>query len=126
MKQIISISILIAFTSGTFGCSSSHSFLVSQKQQIKEPQKVYRIQTTDGNIVDFESDSLGYAVLSDTTLQRLLPNGTAKTIPLSTVKVLYTKGYDPNRTGIAILMGVGLEGLIVWSMVHGLNSASWN
>jgi|WetSurMetagenome_2_1015567.scaffolds.fasta_scaffold203556_1 hypothetical protein len=126
MKQFLTVFILLAFVHSTLGCYSSHRFLVDDRQQIKEPQRIYRIKTTDGQYVSFESDSLGYAVLNDTTLQRYLSNGVTETIPLSTVQVLYTQGPDPKRTGIAILLGFGVIASIYVAIVSGLRAGSWH
>jgi hypothetical protein len=122
IKPLVSLIVLMAFTCATVGCSSTRSFLVEQRQQIKEPHKIYSILTTNDKVIDFESDSLGNAVLNDTTLTRFLSNDSTETISLSTVKVLYTNEPDPKRTGIAILVGAGFATLIISSLLtHGLN-----
>jgi hypothetical protein len=79
----------------------------------------------DDRMISFETDSLGYAVLGDTTLQRFPGNGRIETIPLSEVRTLYTKGPDQTRTVIGMAMGVGLLVLIAGSITHGLRSGSW-
>ncbi len=117
--------VLAAFASATIGCSSTHQFLVQDRQQIQDPRRVYKIQTVDNKIISFESDSLGYAILRDTTLERSVGYGSVENIPLSTVKVLYARGPDQTRSVIAIALGVGVIVLIITSIDHGLHSGSW-
>jgi len=126
MKQLVTICVLVAFTFATFGCYSSHRVLVDERQQIKEPQRIYKIQTTEGRIINFESDPKAYAILSDTTVQIYLGSDSTEVIPISSVQMLYTKGPDPKRTGIAILLGVGVTALIVASLAHGIHVGSWH
>jgi hypothetical protein len=125
MRAFITTCIVAVFASAATGCHSSREFLVQDRDQIEERQRIYEIRTIDGRVVNFESDSLGYALLRDSTLERFPGNGVTDTIPLSTVSLLRTNRPEPTRTLIAVLIGTGVGALLVGSWIHGWHSGSW-
>jgi hypothetical protein len=125
MNPITKTSALAVCSLLAIGCHSTHEYLVDDWQQIKEPQRVYEIQTVDDSVINFQSDSLGYAVLRETTLERFQGNGSVDTIALSSVKIFRTTKPEPTRTLIGVLLATGVVGLMVASWAHGLRSGSW-
>ncbi len=107
------------------GCRSSHEFLADNAHQIKPPQRIYEIQTVDGDLINFESDSLGYAILRDTVIERVPRHGARDTIALSSVRVIRTNGPEPTRTFIAVLLVSGGVILLMASWIHSMHSGVW-
>ena len=124
VKRLIAICVLVAFTNAATGCHSSHCFLADERQEIQEAQSVYKIVTTNGRIFDFDRNPFGYATLRDTTVQVYLGNDSTEVIPLSSVETICTRGPDPKRTGIAVLLGVGVAALIAASFARAFSVGS--
>jgi hypothetical protein len=112
MNRFPTLCVLLAFACSTLSCYSFHRVRVEERQQIKPPQRIYKIQTTGGNVISFASDSLGYAILTDSTLLRHVAGDSIEVIPLSTVKILHTKGYDSQRTTYVIVLSVTVAVLL--------------
>jgi hypothetical protein len=106
VRACITILTLCTFTLMTFGCQSSKQILASESGKIKEPQKIYKIETLDGRTINFEDDPLGYAMLRSTSIERFMKDGSIETIPLSSVKLIYTKQVDPINTVLWVVIGI--------------------
>ncbi len=120
------LSVATAVVALTFtGCRSSHEFMADDTPQIRPPQRIVEIQTIDGDVINFESDSLGYAILRDTVIERFPGHGVRDTIALSSVRVIRTNGPEPTRTFIAVLLVAGGVILVTASWIHGMHSGVW-
>jgi hypothetical protein len=91
MRQLLTVLTLSSFIFATFGCQSTKEFLVSERNQIKPSQKIYAVGTLDGKVMWFDSDTLGYAVLRDSTIEGFMKDSLKVVIPLSTVRLIHTK-----------------------------------
>ena len=72
--------------------------------------KVYKIETIEGEIIDFRETELGYALLSTGEVVCFLENGEQKTYALSTIKKLYTENF--NFLGTILTVAGVLLGII--------------
>ena len=126
MRRVLGILTLLAFTLTAIGCHSTKQFLVTERQRIKESQKIYKVETLDGRVIRFDSDPLGYAVMRDTTIERFMKDGSVEAIPLSSVTLIHTMQSDPAATiiGVALAIG-GAAFLLIAAIGHGLGSGSW-
>ena len=103
------------------GCYSTHRFLVTEKQQIKESQKISGVETLDGRVLEFDSDPLGYAVMRDTTIDRFKEDGLIESIPLSSVRIIHTTQHDPAATVLGDALGAGAAVFLVLAAFgHGM------
>ncbi len=112
-KFLLSVLIVIAFS----GCSSYRAVTAAEAKSVPAEQQIYKIETTNGQVVDFESDPLGHALLKSGGIERLLPDGTVTTIPLNTVKTIYTKETNfLSTTGGIILLSAVVAVVVVFAL----------
>lgn len=92
LNHIYLFSALTFLAISTFisGCSSLRQF----DRTDVTITKVYKIETLEGEIIDFRETELGYALLSTEEVVCFLENDEKKTYPLSTIKKMYTENFD--------------------------------
>ena len=89
------ISICLLFINLLFnGCYS----LKEIKIENKESTKVYKIETLDGKVIDFQDSKLGYALLSDNEVISYKPDSGQEVYPMSNIKKYYTEKFDTVKT----------------------------
>ena len=81
--------------------------------------KVYKIETLEGEIIDFRETELGYAVLSTTEIVGFDENGEQKLYPVSTIKKMYTEKFDFVFTFFSV---VGIIGGIFLVLILVINA----
>jgi hypothetical protein len=95
------------------GCSSYRSATVAERERISFKERIYKIETTAGDFIDFTDDLLGYAVLKSGGIERFMPDGSVVTIPFTAVKRIYTMETTVlSSAGIIILIGAVVAALL--------------
>jgi hypothetical protein len=125
VRQLLTVLTLSSFIFTTFGCQSTKEFLVSERNQIKPSQKIYAVGTLDGKVMWFDSDTLGYAILRDTTIEGFMKDSLKVVIPLSTVRLIHTKEIDTGKAVVWIVLGIGVVTLIVLLSIPDFNGNSF-
>ncbi len=64
--------------------------------------KVYKIETLDGKVIDFQDSKLGYAVLSNNEVVSYKPNDEQEVFPMSNIKKYYTEKFDTVKTVLLV------------------------
>jgi len=110
MRDCIALAfLLLAFD----GCSSYRSVTVAERERISFQERIYKIEMTSGNFIDFSDDPLGYAVLKSGGIERFLPDGSVVTIPFTEVKRIYAKETTLlSSAGSIILIGAVVAALL--------------
>ncbi len=108
-RQAILIT-LYAFIFYLVGCSATRTVPAGEHALIDSSTEVLKIETTEGKFLSFGSDRDGHAHLQDSTLVRILDDGSVVSIPLSDIKTLYPKddGQVGPITAIAVSVAVGV------------------
>ena len=98
--------IIAIFTLVLSGCSSVRQFTVAERDNIKESQKIYKVELIDGTEIRFDSDPLGYALLRPNSIDRIKADGSIESIDLTTVKTIFTERPNAFLTVMAIVVSV--------------------
>ena len=102
--------ILILINLTLNGCYSSVEITHPNDPTIK----IYKIETKNGEIVDFKNTKWGYAVTVDSSIVSIKSNGEKEEFPTSNVKKYYTEKLDEFNT-MALTLGcvVLVVGIII-------------
>ena len=124
MKIFLGRLLLTVLILAQAGCASYNSVSVEDRHEISEAQKIYKIETTSGEFIDFDSDPLGYAIIQPDGIARFMEDGSIRIIPLSSVKTIFTKETNlASIAGSAILIGAVVATVLVLLVAHGLSTA---
>ncbi len=93
-RYFVFFNILIFINLVFNGCYSLQETSIENNQTIK----VYRIETSDNKIIDFQNNKLGYALLSNNEIVSFKIDGEQEVYPISTIKKYYTEKFDVNKT----------------------------
>jgi len=109
-NRYLVFSIIVIFVNTTFyGCYSLRETILENDKQIK----LYKIETVDGNVIDFQDNKPGYALFLNNTIIRTKPNGEKEIIPISDVKKYYTEKFDFGKTFALVVGGSALVLVLV-------------
>ena len=123
--KILPLRFLLAiFVLAEAGCAYYNSVSVEDRHKISDAEKIYKIETTSGEFIDFDSDPLGYAVMHPDGIARFMQDGSIRIIPFSSVKTIFTKEISVvSTTGSVILIGAVVAAVLVLLVAHGLSTA---
>ena len=116
-------SISLIFINLTFsGCYSLRETTIKNNNQIK----IYKIETMNGDIVDFRNDKNGYALLYNNEIISIKVNGNQETFPISNIKKYYTEKFDIAKT-IWLVIGCAAAWVILFGiiMIIGMDGRSF-
>jgi hypothetical protein len=107
--------ILVLICLGFCGCSSYRNVSIAERERLTPEERIYKIELTSGEFVEFEGDPLGFAMLKPGGIERLLADGAVVTIPVASVKRIYTKEttFLSTTGGIILISAVGAVLLFV-------------
>lgn len=95
--------VLISFVHFTLsGCYSLREVPADNNSSVK----IYKVETTEGEVIDFRDTALGYAVFSHDEIVSFRSDGEALTISKSNIRRIYTSSFD---TGKTVLLVVGIS-----------------
>jgi hypothetical protein len=110
MRDCIALAFLLIVFGG---CSSYRSVTVAERERISFEERIYKIETTAGDFIDFSDDLLGCAVLKSGGIERFMPDGSVVTIPFTAVKRIYTMETTVlSSAGSIILIGAVVAALL--------------
>ena len=93
------ISILFLFLNLMFNSCYSQREVTLENDQ---PIKIYKIELLNNEIIEFEHNQVGYAVLSGSKIIGKEKNGENKIYQVSEVKKMYTEKFDYVKTFLTI------------------------
>jgi hypothetical protein len=111
-KYLIVLIFLLFINLSLSGCYSSIE-ITPDSDNSDKPVKIYKIETRNGEIINYSNTKLGYAFIADSSVISIKSNGEKEVFPLSNVKKYYTEEYDGLKTGGLILGSVLLLLVII-------------
>ena len=116
-RYLVAVITLLLFNLTLSGCYSLREATIEDDESIK----IYKLETVDGDTLDFNKSKLGYATLRSDSVVFINANGEQELYPMSNVKKYYTENFDTGKTiwlviGTAVTIVVVLFGLIIISM----------
>ncbi len=85
-----------------------------------ENVKVYKIETNEGEIIDFSDTQLGYAVMKNDEIISTEKNGEQKVYQVSQVKKIYTEKFNSIAT-LFLIGGIGLAAYLLFLAAFALS-----
>ena len=108
------ISILFLFFNLIFnGCYSQREVTTETEQ----PTKIYKIEMLDGKIIDFESNVIGYALLSNNKIVSKEKSGEENIYQVSEVKKMYTEKFDYVKTFLTAAWSAAVLMVIILALL---------
>jgi len=110
--------IILLFNNFIFnGCYSIKETSIDNNNSIE----IYKVETVDGDTIDFTQSKLGYATLMADSVVCIMKNGDKKAYPISDLKTYYTEKLDTEKTvwtviGATAVVFVIFIGLIALSL----------
>lgn len=111
-------SIILIFVNMTFyGCYSLRETTIENNNRIK----IYKIETVDGNVIDFQNNKPGYAFLLDNNIVHIKSDGEKEIFSASNIKKYYAENFDFGKTfalvigsaALVLVLAIGLGFLIM-------------
>ena len=88
----------------TAGCYAYQSFSVDEREDISPPQCIYKIETTDGDVIECRDDSAGCASITPAGITCVLQDSSVQVIPMTRVSRIYTR--KPSTTSTLSLIHI--------------------
>lgn len=116
-RFLIVVVTLLFFNLALSSCYSLRETAIEDDQSIK----IYKLETLNGDIIDFSKSKSGYATLINDYVVSMNINGEQESHPMSDVKKYYTEKIDTGKTiwlviGSAAVAAAVFIGVIIISM----------